>query len=102
MGTILKKKLNDALSKKNYGDLELEDIIKTIGKFDDTIRNNAGGAFNHALFWKMLSPKKQKPQKETLELINKQFSNIKKMKDELDKDNVVSYLDWQDKVKSHS
>ena len=60
------KKLNDALSKKNYGDLELEDIIKTIGKFDDTIRNNAGGAFNHALFWKMLSPKKQKPQKETL------------------------------------
>ena len=76
------KKLNDALSKKNYGDLELEDIIKTIGKFDDTIRNNAGGAFNHALFWKMLSPKKQKPQKETLELINKQFSNIKKMKDE--------------------
>ena len=76
------KKLNDALSKKNYGDLELEDIIKTIGQFDDTIRNNAGGAFNHALFWKMLSPKKQKPQKETLELINKQFSNIKKMKDE--------------------
>jgi len=76
------KKLNDALSKKNYGDLELEDIIKTIGKFDDTIRNNAGGAFNHALFWKMLSPKKQRPQKETLELINKYFKNIKNMKDE--------------------
>lgn len=50
-------KLNKALSKKDYGDLELEEIIKSISKYDTTIRNNAGGAFNHALFWKMLSPK---------------------------------------------
>jgi Fe-Mn family superoxide dismutase len=49
-------KLNDALSKKKYGDLELEQIIKTISRFDKTIRNNAGGAFNHAMFWSMLSP----------------------------------------------
>jgi len=76
------KKLNDALSKKKYGDLELEDIIKSIGKYDDTIRNNAGGAFNHALFWKMLSPKKQIPKGEVFEKINKQYGNIKKMKDE--------------------
>ena len=51
------KKLNDALSKKDYGDVELEGIIKRIGKYNKTIRNNAGGAFNHALFLKMLSPK---------------------------------------------
>ena len=43
-------KLNKALSKKNYGDVELENIIKTISRYDKTIRNNAGGAFNHALF----------------------------------------------------
>jgi superoxide dismutase len=43
-------KLNDALSKKKYGDLDLEKIIKTISRFDKTIRNNAGGAFNHSLF----------------------------------------------------
>jgi len=51
------KKLNDALSKRK-GEIELEDIIKSISKFDTKVRNNAGGAFNHALFWKMLSPKK--------------------------------------------
>ena len=33
-------KLNDALSKKKYGDLDLEKIIKTISRFDKTIRNN--------------------------------------------------------------
>ena len=76
------KKLNDALSKKNYKDLELEDIIKSISKFDDKVRNNAGGAFNHALFWKMLSPKKQRPFGEVYEKIKKQYGNIKKLKDE--------------------
>jgi len=76
------KKLNDALSKKNYKDVDLEDIIKSISKYDIKVRNNAGGAFNHALFWKMLSPKKQIPKGEIFEKITKQYGNIKKMKDE--------------------
>lgn len=78
------KKLNDALSNKK-GEMELEDIIRTISKFDVKVRNNAGGAFNHALFWKMLSPKKQTPKGEILEKITKQYGNIKKMKDEFNK-----------------
>jgi len=80
------KKLNDALSDKKYGDLELEEIILSVSKYDDVVRNNAGGAFNHALFWKMLSPKKQVPKKEILEKINKDFGNIKKMKDEFNEE----------------
>ena len=75
------KKLNDALKNKD-GDIELEEIIKTISKFDDKVRNNAGGAFNHALFWKMLSPKKQLPKGDILKKITLDFGNIKKMKDE--------------------
>ena len=76
------KKLNDVLSKVKGKDLELEDIIKSISKFDQKVRNNAGGAFNHALFWKMLSPKKQMPHGEVYEKIKKQYGNIKKLKDE--------------------
>jgi len=75
------KKLNDALSNKK-GDVELEDIIKNISKYDTKVRNNAGGAFNHALFWKMLSPTKQKPSGEVSEKITKQYGNMKKLKDE--------------------
>ena len=69
-------KLNDALSKKDYGDVELEEIIKSIGKYNKTIRNNAGGAFNHALFWKMLSPTEQKCTGEIYERIKKDFHNF--------------------------
>lgn len=78
------KKLNDALSNKK-GEVELEDIIKNISKYDTKVRNNAGGAFNHALFWKMLSPKKQLPKGEILRRINNQYGNIKKLKDEFNK-----------------
>ena len=76
------KKLNDALSKKNYKYEDLEDIIKSISKYDTKVRNNAGGAFNHALFWKMLSPTKQIPKGEIFEKITKQYGNIKKLKDQ--------------------
>ena len=74
------KKLNDALSKRKDGDLELEQIIKGISRYNTTIRNNAGGAFNHALFWKMLSPKKQRAQGEVYEKIVKDFGNFAKFK----------------------
>jgi Fe-Mn family superoxide dismutase len=87
-------KLNKALKNNN---LDLEEIIKNINKFDEVVRNNAGGAFNHALFWKMLSPKKQKPTGEILEKIKKDFGNIKKMKDEFNqtaKDRFGSGWTW--------
>lgn len=69
-------KLNDALAKKKYGDLELEQIIKTISRFDKTIRNNAGGAFNHALFWNMLTPKPKKLQGVLYQKITKEFGSF--------------------------
>jgi len=77
-------KLNDALNKKKYGDLELEQIIKTISRFDKTIRNNAGGAFNHALFWNMLTPTPKKLEGELLKKITSQFGSFTEFKKQFD------------------
>jgi Fe-Mn family superoxide dismutase len=77
-------KLNDALSKKKYGDVELEQIIKTISRFDKIIRNNAGGAFNHALFWKMLSPEPTKLKGDLQKKIIKEFGSFPKFKKEFE------------------
>lgn len=90
-------KLNDALSKKKYGDLDLEKIIKSISKYDKTIRNNAGGAFNHALFWNMLSPKSKKLTGQLEEKIKKQFksfNNFKKEFEQVAKDRFGSGWVW--------
>jgi Fe-Mn family superoxide dismutase len=73
-------KLNKALSKKDYGDVELDKIIKTISKYPKEIRNNAGGAFNHALFWKMLSPKKMELKGDLKDKIIKDFGSVAKFK----------------------
>lgn len=78
-------KLNDALSKKDYGDLELEEIIKSIGKYNKTIRDNAGGAFNHALFWKMLTPTPQRPHGNVLKQIKKDFKTYSSFKEKFEK-----------------
>jgi len=90
-------KLNDALSKKKYGDLDLEKIIKTINRFDKTIRNNAGGAFNHALFWNMLTPEPKKLTGELYKKITKQwgtFTNFKKEFEKQSKDRFGSGWSW--------
>ena len=67
-------KLNGAL--KDDEDLTLEEIVKTIESFNKFIRNNAGGAYNHQLFWKMLTPKTTKPGPITLKKINQSFSSF--------------------------
>ena len=78
-------KLNDALAKKKYGDLDLEKIIKTISRFDKTIRNNAGGAFNPALFWNMLTPDPKKLDGELYKKITKQWGTFTNFKKEFEK-----------------
>jgi Fe-Mn family superoxide dismutase len=90
-------KLNAALSKKKFGDMDLEQIVKSISKFGKDIRNNAGGAYNHALFWKMLSPKPQKPKKFVLAKINKDFGDLPSLKkkfNQIAKENFGSGWVW--------
>lgn len=91
------EKLNDALSKKKHGDIDLEQIIKNISKYDKTIRNNAGGAFNHALFWNMLSPNPTKLKGKLYEKIIKEyktFNNFKKNFEIIAKDRFGSGWVW--------
>ncbi len=49
-------KLNKALEDKNVFDPQIEEILSNISKHNDAIRNNAGGYYNHKLFWSILSP----------------------------------------------
>jgi len=78
------EKLNKAIKDKKGKDKNLEDIVKTISMYDYTVKNNAGGAFNHALFWKMLSPKKQRCSGEIYEKIIKDFKSFNNFKNKFE------------------
>jgi len=73
-------KLNKAISKRIGGDKELEEIVKDISKYNKKIRDNAGGAFNHALFWKMLSPEQQKCSGDIYDKITIDFGSYRDFK----------------------
>jgi Fe-Mn family superoxide dismutase len=99
------EKLNLALDKKKFGDLDLEQIVKTISRFNKTVRNNAGGAYNHALFWKMLTPITQKPKGLILKKIETEFGTVgafKKKFDEIAKERFGSGWVWLVVTKSNS
>ncbi len=79
-------KLNDALKGKKIKEKSLEEILKNISKHNDAIRNNAGGHFNHSLFWKIMSPNGGgKPSSDFLNLINSTFGSFDQFKEEFAK-----------------
>lgn len=79
------KKLNAALESIKDKDMDLELLIKGISRYNRTIKNNAGGAYNHELFWQMLSPKEQQPNGPVFDKIKKKFKTFANFKKEFKK-----------------
>jgi len=53
-------KANDALAGTEWADRDVEDVLQNLASLPQDkqgpVRNNAGGHYNHTLFWQMLSP----------------------------------------------
>ena len=53
-------KANAALEGTEWADRDVEDVLRNLsslpGDKQAAVRNNAGGHYNHSLFWQMLSP----------------------------------------------
>jgi Fe-Mn family superoxide dismutase len=53
-------KANAALEGTEWADKDVEEVLKSLSSLPDDkqapVRNNAGGHYNHSLFWQMLSP----------------------------------------------
>jgi Fe-Mn family superoxide dismutase len=57
-------KLNKAILGTELEGMTIEAILSEVSKHSDAVRNNAGGFFNHNLFWMILSPKGSEKPKE--------------------------------------
>lgn len=78
--------LNIALEKEEKKNSDLELILQKISWYDPSVRNNAGGHFNHSLFWEILSPTaKLAPEGQLDEAIKAKFGSLDKLKAEIKK-----------------
>lgn len=75
-------KLNPAIEKEGIDNLSMVELLNHVSKYDDAIRNNAGGHYNHSLFWRILSPEKIKPFGKLLSRIEVAFQSFDSFKEQ--------------------
>jgi superoxide dismutase len=78
------KNLNAALTGTAAEKLSLNEIFAKVSALSPAVRNNAGGHFNHELFWSVLTPEKNTKMSTELEnAINDTFGSLDKLKEKL-------------------
>lgn len=61
----------------NTGSVTLESLLNNISKYSAKMRNNAGGHYNHELFWKLMTPNaNEKPDAALSKAIQKSFGSF--------------------------
>jgi Fe-Mn family superoxide dismutase len=69
--------LNKEIEKLNLGHATIEGFFDKMGEYNATIRNNAGGHFNHSMFWTMMKPNGGgEPKGKIADAIKTNFSSI--------------------------
>jgi Fe-Mn family superoxide dismutase len=80
-------KANGALEGTEWADREVEDVLANLSSLpadkQGPVRNNAGGHYNHSLFWQMMSPDGGgEPQGELAAAIEEAFGSFDAFKEE--------------------
>lgn len=69
--------LNKAIAGTELEQLPIEDVLKKLDVSNADLRNNAGGYYNHGLFWENMAPKSSGKPKDSLALaINRDFGSF--------------------------
>jgi len=78
--------LNNALDKANISDQTIEEILTNLDMNNMAVRNNAGGYYNHCLFWEILNPNNKQDLGGDLEFaINSSFDSFDSFKEQFSK-----------------
>jgi len=75
-------KLNAALKETNLTSKSIEEILKKLDTSKSDLRNNAGGYYNHNLFFEILDANGGDAKDEVLEAINQDFGSFEAFKNE--------------------
>ena len=78
--------LNNLISGTENENKDIEEILKSLDLNNSGLRNNAGGYFNHNLFWEIMSPNSGgEPKSEISDSINSSFGSFENFKNDFSK-----------------
>ena len=78
--------LNNALDQAGISDKSIEEILMNLDMNNMALRNNAGGYYNHCLFWDILNPSDKQELTGDLEVaINSAFASFDNFKEQFSK-----------------
>ena len=78
--------LNNLIAGTNLEGTSIENVLANVDKYPAGVRNNAGGFYNHNLYWKVLKPGGSKtPSGDLKAAIEKSFGSIELFKEEFAK-----------------
>lgn len=73
--------LNKALAGSPYLNRDLDTLVRQASRLSEAIRYNAGGHWNHSLYWNLLHPYGRKePTKATVALLAEQYGSVEVFK----------------------
>jgi Fe-Mn family superoxide dismutase len=74
--------LNNAIQGTEWEGKPIEEILQNVSKISPAVRNNAGGYFNHNLFWTVMSPNGGgQPTGELADAINQAYGSFDQFKE---------------------
>jgi Fe-Mn family superoxide dismutase len=78
--------LNNAIIDTDLDSVSIDNILKNLDMSNKALRNNAGGYYNHKLFWEVISPNNNYGiSTEFLELINNSFGSMEEFSSQFSK-----------------
>jgi len=78
--------LNKAVAGTTMEKESIEKILSHVSKESQAVRNNAGGHYNHEIFWTILTPEKNtQPSAKLTKAINDTFGSLDALKEKLSK-----------------
>lgn len=77
--------LNKAIAGTELEQLPIEDLLKKLDVSNADLRNNAGGYYNHGLFWENMAPKSSGKPKDSLAVaINRDFGSFESFQNQFE------------------
>lgn len=65
--------------------LSAEEILHDVSSYNERVKNNCGGFYNHTIFWESLRPETTKPDGVLLKMINHTWGSFESFKSEFSK-----------------